>query len=140
MKSRSHISVLLLTFLAAPLFLLAETTIDFFGAKSTGDKVTVEWKTGIEQTITKFDIERAAYNAQQFDKIGTVQAKGSYTYYSFVDESGFQKKTISPAGLYQYRLRIYNADGTSFYSNATTVEHSVSSVRRTWGQIKEMFR
>lgn len=132
--------VLAVALIALPAFVAADTTIDFFGAKSSGDKVTVEWKTGVETSVTKFDIERAAFNVQQFDKIGTVQAKGSYTYYSFVDETGFQKRASSPAGLYQYRVKIYNADGTVSYSKPTTVEHSVSSVRRTWGQIKEMFR
>src|SRR5579872_6670713 len=74
-----------------PLRLTADTSIDYFAAKSSGDNVTVEWKTGAEQSITKFDIERAPVGSQQFTYIGTVQAKGSYSFYSYVDETGFQK-------------------------------------------------
>jgi hypothetical protein len=140
MKLRLSISLLLLTILALPAIIRAETSIDFFGARGTGDKVTVEWKTGVEQAITKFDVERAPFGSQQFEKVGTVNAKGNYTYYSFVDESGFGKTVKVLTGLYQYRLKIYNLNGSFSYSNTTTVEHSVSSVRRTWGQIKEMFR
>lgn len=139
MKLLAYI-VLSLGLLALPRIVSAETTIDFFGAKSSGDKVTIEWKTGTEQAVAKFDVERAPYGSQQFEHVGTVQAKGSYTYYSYIDESGFQKKIATLAGLFQYRLKIYAADGSISYSKVTTVEHSVSSVRRTWGQIKEMFR
>ena len=140
MKHPFAIVLSLLAVLALPAFLRAETTIDFFGAKGSGDKVTVEWKTGIEQGVTKFDIERSPFGSQQFASVGTVNAKGNYAYYSFVDESGFGKVVKVLAGLYQYRLKIYNANGSFTYSSPTAVEHSVSSVRRTWGQIKEMFR
>jgi len=140
MIRRSITSLVLLAFFALPLLIRADTSIDFLGAKGTGDKVTVEWKSGVEQSVTKFDIERAPFGSLQFDKVGTVSAKGNYTYYSFVDESGFGKTVKIVAGLYQYRLKIYNQNGSFSYSNTTTVEHSVSSVRRTWGQIKEMFR
>ena len=140
MKRYSLFSLAVLV-LALPGIVAAGTTIDFFGAKSSGDKVTVEWKTGAEQAVTKYEIERAAYGTQQFERVGTMQAKGSYAYYSFIDETGFQKGTpVTLAGLYQYRLKIMGSDGSVSYSKVTTVEHSVSSVRRTWGQIKEMFR
>ncbi len=122
-----------------PLQLLADTSIDYFAAKSSGDNVTVEWKTGAEQNISKFDIERAPAGSQQFSYIGTVQAKGSYSYYSYVDETGFQK-ALTADGVYQYRIKIYNTDGSFKYSQTTSIEHSTSGIRRTWGQIKEMFR
>ncbi|HET7153126.1 MAG TPA: hypothetical protein VFJ29_05115 [Candidatus Kapabacteria bacterium] len=99
----------------------------------------MEWKTGAEQNVSKFDIERAPANSQQFTYIGTVQAKGSYTFYSYVDETGFQK-ALTADGVYQYRIKIYNTDGSFKYSQTTSIEHSTSGIRRTWGQIKEMFR
>ncbi len=139
MKHRIHTILVVALLALVPLSLIADTTIDFFAAKSSGDRVTVEWKTGAEQNITKYDVERSPYGVDQFDFIGSVKAKGSYQYYSYVDESGFGKMA-GAASLYQYRLRLWNVDGTSTVTKPTVVEHSVSSVRRTWGQIKEMFR
>jgi hypothetical protein len=137
---RRHSYIALFTLLAlAPLVVVADTTIDFFAAKSSGDRVTVEWKTGAEQGIAKYEVERSPFGIETFELVGSVKAKGSYSYYSFVDESGFGKGSVA-AALYQYRLRLWNADGTSSVTKPTVVEHSVSSVRRTWGQIKEMFR
>lgn len=130
---------LVVALLVAPVILSAGTSIDFFAAKSNGDQVTIEWKSDVEQNVTKFDIERAPAGSQQFTYLGTVQAKGSYTNYSYTDESGLQKQ-LSAQGVYQYRLKIYSSDGSFTYSQIATVEFSPSSVRRTWGQIKEMFR
>jgi len=138
-STRSLFVFLFAITIALPLCVLADTSVDYFAAKSSGDNVTVEWKTGAEQNVTKFDIERAPANSQQFTYIGTVQAKGSYTFYTYVDETGFQK-AIPTDGVYQYRIKIYNTDGSFKYSQTTSIEHTISGIRRTWGQIKEMFR
>jgi hypothetical protein len=66
-----------------------------------------------------------------------VQPKGSNSLYTYVDRSAY-KDTES---VYVYRLKILEASsGPSSYSNEITVSHSVSSVKRTWGSIKAMFR
>jgi hypothetical protein len=40
----------------------------------------------------------------------------------------------------QYRLKLVRPDKSFTYSNSVSVTHSVSSIKRTWGMIKEMFR
>jgi hypothetical protein len=41
---------------------------------------------------------------------------------------------------YSYRLKIIFSDNTYIYSDIALVKHKPSSIRRTWGMIKEMFR
>ena len=118
--------------LLIPVVASADTSIDVFSAKSTSDKVTVEWKTGVEILLDKFDIERALLGSTAFEKVGSVTSKGNYSFYSFVDESGFLKGRLNPtAAVYQYRLKINQSDGKFSYSRTVIIEHSVSRVEET---------
>jgi len=139
MRKFRFLTFVVLSLSALPLILLASTALDYFAAKSNGDQVSIEWKTDIETNVTKFDVERAPAGSQQFTYLGTVQSKGSYSDYTYTDESVLQKPTNTQS-VYQYRIKIYSSDGSFAYSQTTTVEFSASSVKRTWGQIKEMFR
>ncbi len=112
-------------------------------AHSDGTAITIRWATGEEVNLKEFDIERRAGTEGEFVAIGSVSPRGSNSIYQFVDESAF-KSGVGVSGtnssLYQYRIRIVDLSGQVAYSKTVTVTHSVSSVRRTWGSLKAMFR
>ena len=105
-------------------------------ARSDGNNVTIQWGTSEEVLLSEFVVERQAGSEGGFVLIGSVKPKGNNSFYEFVDQSAF--KTI--ASVYQYRIKIVFQDGGYTYSKTVTVSHNVSSVKRTWGSLKAMFR
>ena len=111
--------------------------LDFFSGVSDGNNIVLEWKTRTESNLVRFEVQRKAGATGDFLTLTSVQPKGSNSTYKYIDRSAY--KEIS--ALYIYRLKIVeNGGGPSSYSNDVTVSHSVSSVKRTWGSIKAMFR
>jgi hypothetical protein len=134
MKKPIYISGILLLLLVGVLY--AATEIQYFTAKSEPDAILLEWKTGTEETLDRFEIERAASDPNNFVQIGTVRAIGSNSYYFFRDE---MNQNLMPP-LYYYRLKLVSPNGAYVYSNTITVTHIISGVRSTWGSIKAIFR
>lgn len=124
------------------LILLAGTAIsgaflDFFNGRSDGDNIVLEWKTRSETNLLRYEIQRKAGTNGDFVSLTTVSPKGSNSQYTYVDRSAYK----DAESIYVYRLKIVEtASGPSSFSNEITVTHSVSSVKRTWGSIKAMFR
>ncbi|MFH1049752.1 MAG: hypothetical protein V1779_02340 [bacterium] len=136
------IIIMLLSFGAISL-LASDEIIESLNAKSDGKSITVEWKTSTEQDIRSFLVERAGSD-QIFETIETKQAKGFPTTYTYIDESAFKigedsEKTLSK-NIYFYRVTIVKKDNSKIYSSVANVIHNTSSIRRTWGMLKEMFR
>ncbi len=105
-------------------------------AQSDGNNVTIQWGTTEEVSLSEFVVERQAGIEGGFILIGSVAPKGNNSFYEFVDQTAF--KTIT--SVYQYRIKIVSQDGSYTYSKTVTVSHNVSSVKRTWGSLKAMFR
>lgn len=105
-------------------------------ARSDGNNVTIQWGTTEEISLSEFVVERQAGSEGGFILIGSVTPKGNNSFYEFVDQTAF--KTIT--SVYQYRIKIVSQDGSYTYSKTVTVSHNVSSVKRTWGSLKAMFR
>ena len=106
---------------------------------SDGSNVYVQWGTSAESSVRTFSVERRAGMSGDFMEIGTLPPRGGNSDYEYIDRSAF--KTESPtATLYQYRVKVVDDDGTVGYSKVVTVSHNVSSVKRTWGSLKAMFR
>jgi hypothetical protein len=116
--------------------LWAATELQYFTAKNESDAILLEWKTGVEDNLNRFEIERSASEPNNFMHIGTVTAIGSNSYYYFRDESA--ASPTSP--IYFYRLKLVDNNGGHVYSQTITVTHVISSVRDTWGSIKAIFR
>jgi hypothetical protein len=87
--------------------------------------------------VLRFEIERKAGVNGQFIPLAQIQLRGNNTTYTYVDDSAFLRLTES---IYQYRIKVVYSNGNSLYYGPVTVTHSVSSVRKTWGSIKAMFR
>lgn len=114
----------------------ASAFIQSITARSDGENVIIEWKTGEESSsLTKFVVERKTPN-NGFIEIGTVNPKGSNSFYSFVDNNIFKGNNY----IFTYRLKIVDNNSQISYSSEVSVSHSISGVKRTWGSIKAMFR
>jgi hypothetical protein len=123
----------------------AQTAMEGFVAKSDGRSITVEWRVTNEKGVAFYDVERSPVNQNDFKKIGTVTARGGSQSYRFVDDNAIASNpnagsTVQAGTVYVYRLKIVDANDAITYSTSISVTHTISSVRRTWGMIKEMFR
>jgi len=106
-----------------------------FTATSSGGNIVLNWQTSSETNLKQYVIERRSVNGGYAD-IARV-APQSDRNYQYVDKSAF--KTTDQ--VYIYMLRIEDNDGSISYSKEVSVAHSnVSSVKRTWGSIKALFR
>ncbi len=96
-----------------------------FKATVSGNEVTLNWITATETNNSGFEIFRTAQNDKEgWENIGFVEGNGTTTepsIYSFNDGN------LSP-GLYNYRLKQIDYDGTSIYSNELVVEISLPGV------------
>lgn len=116
--------------------LFAKTTFEYFEGKSENEKVVLKWKTLEEESLKEFAIERKSA-VGDYLTIGTVLPKGSNSFYTFTDETVFK----STSSVYKYKIKIIDTNGSYEYSNELTIIHGgLSSVKRTWGSIKAMFR
>ena len=107
-------------------------------AESRGEEIIVEWNTGGENGYHTFEIERKSNEVPTYRRIGQIIAKGDNGTYRFVDNGAFYKTNADKE--FTYRVK---AVGSSLeqYSPPVTVSHKVvSSVKRSWGMIKELFQ
>ncbi len=101
-----------------------------------GDHARLEWRTGQEVSFQKFVVERSADGSYYFP-VGQIDARGSFSEYSFTDESPLD---VERERTFFYRLKLLNLDGTQSYTAPVEVSLSFSAVQQTWGSIKAMFR
>ncbi|MBI5645745.1 MAG: hypothetical protein HY962_02345 [Ignavibacteriae bacterium] len=115
---------------------VAGAFLEYFQGRSDGNNITLEWKTRGEANVAVFEVQRKAGWQGEFTTVASVDPKGPNSMYTFTDRTAYK----SSESVYMYRLRIMEQNGPPSYSNEVTVSHSVSSVKRTWGSIKAMFR
>lgn len=121
----------------------SDGVIKSFSAESGGDYVTIKWSTDNEANVKQFEVERSAAD-NNFKKIHQKLPQGNSNNYSFIDEEAFMKQDVNPElqsqKVYSYRIKVVYKDNTNSYTDEAYVAHKPSSIRRTWGMIKEMFR
>ena len=106
-----------------------------FTVKSYSGNVVLNWETNSESNFNYFVIQRKTVNGG-YVEIGNVSPKSDRTY-EYVDQTAFK----TSGQVYVYRLKMVDNDGNASYSGEVTVAHnSISSVKRTWGSIKALFR
>ncbi len=95
---------------------LPVTCIDF-SAERKNNRVNLKWTTATENNADHYEIERSI-DGKNFNKIGTIAAKGTGSVYAFTDEAITQK------GVYYYRLMAVDKDGSKKFA-CNTVKVSV---------------
>jgi hypothetical protein len=103
-------------------------------AFSNGTNILVRWVSEDESGISGYVVERKAGTDGPFIRLTepAILPRGNGSSYEFVDNSAFR----TTDNFYQYRITAVGVNAVYYVS----VNHSVSSVRRTWGSIKAMFR
>ncbi|CUT00873.1 hypothetical protein [Candidatus Kryptobacter tengchongensis] len=127
-------TLFLLPFIAF-VMLMAGSVVEYFTAQSQNDNIIIRWKTSDETGVQKFILERSVNQLNEFTKLAEINPKGNNSTYEYIDASAFKQTD----NIYAYRLQVVTTTG-SFYVGPITVLHKVSSVKRTWGSIKAMFR
>ncbi|MFN3821603.1 MAG: hypothetical protein ACK4OO_04660 [bacterium] len=106
-----------------------------FTATAQGSGVVLEWISGQERGVLQYAVERS-FDGENFLAIGTIDPKGDGTRYHYQDNNLFKNELR----LIYYRIRVDFQERRSEWSEVERVTLSFSSVRRTWGSIKAMFR
>ena len=91
-----------------------------FSASIIGTDVNLSWMTATELNNQGFEVERNT-DQNEWEKIGFVEGKGTTTlmnYYSYTDKS-------VNTGVYFYRLKQVDFDGSSEYSSVVEVEVTI---------------
>jgi hypothetical protein len=88
----------------------------------TGNFVDLRWGTATEVSNYGFDVHRTQ-NFQDWETLGFVEGNGnsnSPKHYSFLDS------TVSPSGVYYYRLKQIDTDGQFAYSDTIAVNFATA--------------
>jgi len=137
------IKIILILLLISIGYLFAAEIFEYLKATSNGKVITIEWKSTNETNISQYEIERSS-SKQPFTRITTVEAKGYPSNYKYTDEEAFLRgddyEKIMKNNNFTYRIKVIHKDNSFTYSNTVNVLHNVSSIRRTWGMIKELFK
>lgn len=119
----------------------------YFTAKSIGDDILLEWSLEEENDVDHFKIQRQIQSNDSYKYIyisTMINPEGAGTHYRFNDENLFITKggTEKPQdeSIKIYRVEISLKDGRKVYSDEAVLTHNISSVKKTWGMLKEMFR
>ena len=111
-------------------------TFDHLNAYAEETRIVLQWTTGMEEQISGFEIQRST-DGQNYTNIGFIEAQGHGAGYTFIDDSIIAKVS---GRSYQYRLKVWNLDGTTEYSEIMTVQSQISSVQHSWGSLKALFK
>lgn len=121
----------------------ADVSMEYFTTRADGNSVAIEWVCTAERAVARFEVERST-DGQTFRSVGVVEPRGAYQVYRFTDsdvllKGGDTQQKVAGRS-YSYRIKVIGTDNTISYSSVSSLVHNVSSVRRTWGMIKEMFK
>ena len=95
--------------------------IIYFAGKLNGSTITLNWKTGTEVNLKKFEIEKS-YNGTSFTPIATVSANGSQQY---VYNDNISKET---GRRIYYRLKKVDANGSFSYTSIFSVHVPLNQI------------
>ncbi|MBK7378755.1 MAG: phytase [Ignavibacteriales bacterium] len=97
---------------------LTPVEMTVFTATAEENKVKLKWQTVTELNNSGFEVQRKSGNENEFKALGFVQGKGNSM---MLNEYYFEDLNLNP-GVYSYRLKQIDFDGTFEYSNTIEVE------------------
>lgn len=120
----------------------SETPFEYFKGSVNGDAVVLEWRSTQEATIARYEVQRLGNGS--FETIATKDALGKSSVYKHVDNDSFTKPTDDLQGSVTntYRIKVVYKTESELptYSDQVTLTRNISSIKRTLGMLKEMFR
>jgi hypothetical protein len=133
---RNKIAILLTGFLLiSSLAWAMEGALLYFQAAMQGSSVKLDWEMANESGISSYELFRKSNLEPTYKKVITLSPNGSRRY-SFIDTDA--NPDFSVSGQITYKLTL-NTSGSDV-SHYTTLSQAPSSVQRSWGSIKSMFR
>jgi hypothetical protein len=90
----------------------------------------------------RFEVQRLAGN--DFKTINSQTANARPSTYKYTDSDSFTKESgqdfPQSSNVATYRIKIVYSNSQTSFTDTTTVYRNVSSIRRTLGMLKEMFK
>lgn len=110
-------------------------TLRSFTATSKDQTAVLEWTSNVETGVVEYVVQRSL-DGRAFHKVKSVKPKGSNNTYRYVDSDLFKDRINT----FYYRIEVVFVGGQTEQSQTEEVSMSFSSVHRTWGSLKAMFR
>ena len=111
-----------------------QVLLDYFNLSPDGSDVILEWQMKSEDQVLEYRVFRKFNNEPIQAHIATLQPNGNGSY-QYLDDDIF--KTESEVITYELQVVMANNQVHQFQA---TLSHNPTSVQRTWGSIKSMFR
>lgn len=108
-------------------------TLNYFNASPDGSDVLVSFEVPGENGITNFKLWRKIDSESQYTFLDHIPPTGSRSY-QYLDYTIFKDEAKNIT----YKLQVYQ--NGAVYTYYTNILHNPTSVQRTWGSIKAMFR
>ena len=108
-------------------------TLSYFNASPDGSDILVSWEVPDEGGVTTFKIFRKIDGESSWKFLDHVAPTGSNSY-NYLDYTLFKDDARNVT----YKLQVYKSGVV--YTYYTSIVHNPTSVQRTWGSIKAMFR
>ncbi len=119
-------------------FLLADDSNMFMetAAQPESNQVVIHWITQNEENVKTFVVKRSTNNRNYTD-LGEVKAQGPGFKYEFIDKDVFFESN----NVFYYKIAAMDGNGKVIQeSEYFTALPKISSIYKTWGAIKAIFR
>ncbi|MEO0471061.1 MAG: hypothetical protein AAF206_15645 [Bacteroidota bacterium] len=104
-----------------------------FEISSDGADILLNWELQAEDGITEFRLFRKFNDDPNFVFVSTINVNGTRKY-TYLDDNIF--KSVSRVIHYELQVVV----GNKVEKFQTSISHNPTSIQRTWGSIKSMFR
>lgn len=131
-KAKFLISLIVIS---AGIILAGANILGPLDVKTQGNNIIVKWQATSESNLKQYVVQRKSGNGAYAD-IAWVNPRADMTY-EVIDREVFK----TSGNFYKYQLKIVDNDGSeTFLEQQGSINPNVSSVKRTWGSIKALFR
>ncbi|PKL83768.1 MAG: hypothetical protein CVV24_03365 [Ignavibacteriae bacterium HGW-Ignavibacteriae-3] len=131
-KTKFLISLIVIS---AGIILAGANILGPLDVKPQGNNIIIKWQASSESNLKQYVVQRKSGNGAYTD-IAWVNPRADMTY-EVIDRDVFK----TSGNFYKYQLKIVDNDGSeTFLEQQGSINPNVSSVKRTWGSIKALFR
>ena len=126
--------MLFVLFLSGVSFAQGQTVLlNYFTLQADGANVLLEWEMQEEEGIKEYRLFRKFNDEPSLAHVSTLDSKGLFKY-KYLDDDIFKNH----GRVIHYELHVVTPTKTHrFYAS---LSHNPTSIQRTWGSIKSMFR
>lgn len=110
-----------------------QVLLNSFNLTNSGSDILLQWELQDEANVTEYRIFRKFQDEPTFTFVGAVPSNGGRSY-QYLDDDIF--KTTSR--VIQYELQVVKDN--QIFRFTTSLSHNPTSIQRTWGSIKSMFK